>query len=220
MKDIQGSVRFLITSLKAYKLLILLVMLSVTLSGQTQSPPSAIKELREGTLIIRFPTSKPKIDTLTAMVARAQDPKNKERLEKDLQQAIQERDTLMADYIAAFKTEYDFSKVAYFFDYDGRNLNTANYYNLDGERIAVADLSEKPIFYIYFDRTDEDAMDALVIYTRNIQKLPRPFPNDFTLGGINVLFLKISGRKYPSWRVEKINTRLYKYWLEVTQDEG
>ncbi len=126
----------------------------------------------------------------------------------------------MADYIEAFKTKYDFSKVAYFFDYDARNLNTASYYNLDGERIAVADLSEKPIFYIYFDRTDEGAMDALVIYNRNIQKIPKPFPNDFTLGGINVLFLKISARKYASWRVEKINTRLHKYWLEVKQDEG
>ncbi|HSF90110.1 MAG TPA: hypothetical protein VLA46_11870, partial [Saprospiraceae bacterium] len=178
--------------------------------GQMTTPDYSIKALREGSLIIRFPTYTSKIDTLTAMAGRTKDPKNKERLEKEIKKTIQERDTLFADYIEAFKTKYDFSKVGYIFDYDARNLNTATYYNLFGERLAIADLSEKPLFYLFFERTAVDAQDALVVYNRNLQKIPAPFPNDFIRGGINVLFLKISNKKFPSWRVGKMNKLFYK----------
>ena len=220
MNHIRCSVKLLITRLRPYKLLILLIStLSASYTfpayGQNTSPAASIQELKEGYLIVRFPTYKSKIDTLTAMAARTDDPKNKERLQKQLTQAIEERDTLFADYIEAFKTKYDFSKVAYIFDYDARDLNTANYYNLDGERIAVADLSEKPLFYIFFERTEEDALDALVVYNRYLKKIPAPFPNDFTRGGINFLFLKISDKKFPSWRVGRINKQFYKYWEAV-----
>ena len=148
MKDFRSSVNPLITRIELYKLLIISAI-SMTASawslpayGQMTTPSYSIKELREGSLIIRFPTYTSKIDTLTAMAGRTKDPKNKERLEKELKKTIQERDTLLADYVEAFKTKYDFSKVAYIFDYDARNLNTATYYNLDGERIAVADRCE------------------------------------------------------------------------------
>ena len=225
MKDFRSSVNPLITRIQIYKLLIITVI-SITASiwslpvcGQMTTPSYSIKELREGTLVIRFPTYTSKIDTLTAMAGRTKDPKNKERLEKELNKTIQERDTLLADYIEAFKTKYDFSKVAYIFDYDARNLNTATYYNLDGERIAVADLSEKPLFYLYFEGTAVDAQEALVVYNRNLQKIPAPFPNDFILGGINVLFLKISNKKFPSWRVGRMNKQFYKYHAEEKSEK-
>jgi hypothetical protein len=183
--------------------------------GQAPDPKACIKELKEGSLIIRFPAYRAKIDTLTAMASRTKDPKNKERLEKQLAETIEERDTLLADYVEAFKLYYDFSKVAYFFDYDGRDLNTATYHNLDGEHIAVADLSEKPIFYLFFDRTEDTKLDALSIYNRYLKKIPKPFPNEFTRGGLNFLFLKISDKKFPSWRVKKINKQLHMFWNET-----
>jgi hypothetical protein len=221
MKDFRSSVNPLITRIELYKLLIITVIsfsasvCCFPIYGQMTTPNYSITALREGSLIIRFPTYTSKIDTLTAMAGRTKDPKNMERLEKELKKTIQERDTLFADYIEAFKTKYDFSKVAYIFDYEARNLNTATYYNLDGERLAIADLSEKPLFYLFFERTAVDAQDALVIYNRNLQKIPAPFPNDFIRGGINVLFLKISNKKFPSWRVGKMNKQFYKYWEEV-----
>lgn len=212
----------LITRLRGYTPAIVIILClwsacsPVQLSAQAMvDPANAIKELREGYLIIRFPTYKSKIDTLTAMTARATDPKNKERLRKELQQTIEERDTLWADYIEAFKTRYTFSKVAYIYDYDAHDLNTAHYYNLEGESMAVADLSEGPLYYVFFERTEEDALDALVVYNRNMKKVPRPFPNDFMRGGINVLFLKISDKKFPSWRVGKMNKRFNDFFTAV-----
>ena len=222
MKDMRCYVNPLITRLQGCKRVILILLCfssawSPTLiSGQVfVDPTNAIKELKEGYLIIRFPTYRAKIDTLYAMSARTTDPKNKGRLQKELQQTIEERDTLFADYIEAFKTKYTFSKVAYIFDYDARDLNTAHYYNLDGESIAIADLSEGPLYYVFFERTQEDALDALVVYNRYMKKVPKPFPNDFTRGGINILFLKISDKKFPSWRVGKMNKRFNDFYISV-----
>jgi hypothetical protein len=192
---------------------------STPLIGQASDPATSIKELKEGTLIVRFPANKAKIDTLSAMASRTNDPKNKQKLEMELQQAMGERDTLLADYVEAFKLNYDFSRVAYYFDYDGRDLNTARYYNLDEEHIAVADLSEKPIFYLFFDRTEESKMDALSIYSRNLKKIPNPFPNEFALGGINVLFVSLSDNTFPSWRIKKINKRLHMFWNDTTANK-
>jgi len=222
MKDMRCYVNPLITRLQGYKTVMLIAMYTLSawspalLSGQAMvDPANAIKELKEGYLIIRFPTYKSKVDTLNAMASRATDPKNKERISKELQQTIEERDTLFADYIEAFKTRYTFSKVAYIFDYDAHDLNTAHYYNLEGESIAVADLSEGPLFYVFFERTEEDALDALVVYNRYMKKVPKPFPNDFTRGGINILFLKISDKKFPSWRVGKMNKRFNDFFAAV-----
>lgn len=221
MKDITCYIRLLITRLWSYRIIMLSLLFmfpvfrDMTLSAQAPDPAASILELKEGYLIVRIPTYKAKIDTLTAMAKRTTDQDNKKRLQKQLQQAIEERDTLFADYISAFKYQYQFSKVAYLFDYDARDLNTATYFNLDGEMLAVADLSEGPLFYIHFDRTSESQLDGLVIYNRYLKKIPAPFPNDFTRGGINFLFLRISDKKFPAWRVGKINKQLFKYWEEI-----
>ncbi len=183
--------------------------------SQSLDPATCIKDLEKGTLIIRIPTNKTKIDTLTAMVSRSKDPKSKERLEKELNQTIEERDSLFADYIYAFNNSFDYCKVGYIFDYDARDLNTASYYNLESEEISVADLSDKPLYYLYFERTTDSKIDALVMYNRNLQKIPNPFPNDFSRGGLNTIFLKLSGNSFAVWRVERINKQLHRYLEQV-----
>ena len=218
MIDLPLHVRFLITrSFPRVMAFISSLLLTGLVLAQAPDPVQSIRDLKEGTLIIRFPTYKTKIDTLHQMISRSTDPKKKEKLEKELNVTMQERDTLFADYIHAFKTAYSFSAVAYFFDFDSRDLNTASYYNLDGERIATADLSEKPMFYLFFDRSEEKSMDALVVKDRMLKKIPSPFPNDFTLGGINTIFLDLSGKKFPTWRVSKINKRFHMFWTETKE---
>lgn len=211
MIDLPLTVRFLIT--RSF-LALVMTLTSTLLLSQAPDPVSSIRDLKEGTLIIRFPAYKAKIDTLERMISRTTDDKDLKRLTKELQATKEERDTLHADYIHAFKTVYTFSKVAWFYDSEGRDLNNATYYNLEGGKVAVADLSEKPIFYLYFDRSAEKSMDALLVYDRLQRKIPRPFPNDFTLGGINTLFLDLSGKKFPTWRVGKINKRFQIFLAE------
>jgi len=175
----------------------------------------AITNLHDGYLIVRFPTYQSKIDTLNSLIARSSDEGTKKRLQKSLDDTIIDRDTFINQYSMAFKAKYNFSKVAYFYDKDARNLNTASYYNMDGERISVGDLSESKLFYLYFERTEDSKIDAMVIYDQMQQKLRSPFPNNFAQAGFNFLFIGISTHNYPYWRIDKMNKRLWKYFNEV-----
>jgi hypothetical protein len=210
--------------LKTYKIprliwvFILTTYSLVSIQAQTADPVMSIRDLREGYLIVRIPASKAKIDTLQSMVNRSTDNTSKLRLQRLLDEATQERDTLLADYTRAFRDYYHFSKTAYFFDDEGRDLRKAHFYNLDGSPFSKEEIGTKPVFYLYFERTEESHIDALVIYNVEGVRVPSPFPNNFSRGGINFLFLKISEKKFPAWRVERINKRLFKYW-EVNRGE-
>ncbi len=225
MNDFRYCSSFFRSTSSTFRLLVqlglysLFIFSSNSIAAQSIEPETCIKELRKGTLIIRIPTNKPKIDTLTAMVSRSTDPAKKDRLEKQLNEAIEERDSLFADYMFAFKNNFDFCTVGYMYDYDAKDLNTAHYYNLEEQEIAVADLSEKPLFYLYFERTTDSKIDALVVYNRSIRQIPGPFPNNFSRGGLNIIFLKLSGKNFPFWRVGKMNDQFHKYIDKVLQYE-
>ena len=206
--------------LKTYKIgylvwaCILTTNLLFTVHAQSVDPVLSIRELKEGYLIVRIPSSKAKIDTLQAMVSRATDNKSKLHLQKMLTSAIVERDELLSDYTHAFRDFYHFSNVAYYFDYEGRDLRKATLYKMDGTPLPREEIVMKPVFYLYFERTEESHIDALAIYNVEGLLIPAPFPNNFMRDGINFLFLKIADRKFPAWRVERIDKRLFKYWGE------
>ena len=201
--------------LKTYRLpgFILVLMLSFSsIKAQTIDPVQSIRDLKEGILIVRFPAYKAKIDTLQAMIGRTTDKSSIPRLQKLLAEAIGERDSLSADYTKAFRKTYKFSAVGYYFDNEGRDLRSAHFYTMDGKPMASESISLKPVFYLYFMRTQESHIDALIITNMEGQEIPAPFPNNFTRGGINFLFMKLSEKKFPEWRVSKINKQLVKYW--------
>jgi hypothetical protein len=86
---------------------------------------------------------------------------------------------------------------------------------MQSEPISVGDLMEKPMFYLFFERTEESKIDAMVIYDRMLRKVPSPFPNNFAQGGLNLLIIKVSEKKFPSWRVKKMNKRFWKAYHEL-----
>ena len=207
--------------LKTYKVLLLtgIVTFSINallpLNAQNPDPEKSIQELKEGYLIVRMPTSKAKIDTLTARVAKTTDPDDKLRLQKQLDDAIGERDTLIADYTKAFRELYTFSHSAYYLDYEGRDLSKTPFYHMDGSLMSKAEIDQKPVFYLFFDRAEDGNTDLLIIRDKEGKEIPSPFPNRFSRSGLNFLFLKVSERSFADWRVEKMNKRLLKYWKQV-----
>jgi len=221
LKQIQRFIRFKLTTSRWISVC---AILGLFLSGihiskaQNTIPSVAILNLHQGYLIVRFPMHTSKIDTLNAMLARTKDESTKKKLEKILEDTKEERDTFFNQYVRAFRNNYTFSKSAYFFDTDARDLNTASYYNMDGERISVGDLSESNLFYLYFERTEDSKIDAMVIYDRMQNKVRAPFPNNFAQSGLNLIIVKISEKKFPEWRVGKMNKRLWKYLNEVKMD--
>lgn len=186
----------------------------LSVHGQTTDPVTSIRDLKEGYLIVRMPAFKAKIDTLQSMLRRSTDNSSKVRIRKQLNDATEERDTLLADYTRAFRDLYHFSKAGYYFDFEGHDLRIANFYNMDGTPLSKEELSTKPVFYLFFERTPESHIEAMVIYNAEGIKVPQPFPNNFIQGGINFLFLKVSDKKFATWRVDRINKRLTKYWKE------
>jgi hypothetical protein len=182
---------------------------------RAQNPVDAIRELKNGTLVVRFPAFKNKLDTLDAMITRVQDEASMRRLLKLRQEATQERDSVHRTYVRAFQSYYDFSDAAYFFDHEARNLSTAHYYNMKGVEIPSHELMARPIYYLVFERTSDSKLDALVFYNAEMKKIPQPFPNNFTRGGFNFLFISFSEKSFPDWRVKKMNKKLHRFWGEV-----
>lgn len=195
---------------------IALVLLPISgLSGQDMDMVNAIRELKEGYLVVRMPSSRAKIDTLTRMVDRAQHPGTKGKLQKMLQETKDERDSLIADYTRAFQNRYNFSKVAYFMDYESRDLASAHFYKPDGEEVRWEDIHQKPYYLLYFERTEESKIDALVIHYSSGKTVPRPFPNNFSTGGINVFLVKLLEKSFADWRIGRINKKLHNFWDTV-----
>jgi len=218
LKRFQRNIRFKLTTSTwiAIGAILSLVLSEIHITkAQGTFADVSIHNLHDGFLIVRFPTYRGKIDTLTAMISRAKDENTKKKLQKSLDDTKATRDTFFSQYVKAFKENYTFSKTAYFFDKDARDLNTATYYNLDGEKISLADIDESKLFYLYFERTEDSKIDAMVIYDRKQNKLRKPFPNNFAQSGFNFLFISISSEDYPAWRIEKMNKRFWKYYNEV-----
>lgn len=219
MKDFRGVVRLLITGRFCCKLLILTAFLMLPGPGsawaQTVDPAKSITDLKEGWLLIRMPSSRSKIDTLQAMVLRAKDPEAKMKLERLLTETIEERDALVADYTAAFKNHFPFSKTAWFFDYEAYSPEKARYLDMEGNPRSWNDIAQSPVFFLRFERTEESRIDALVIYDQQGRRIPSPFPNNFTRGGLQFLFVKVSEKKFPDWRVSQMNKKLYRYYSSL-----
>lgn len=180
-----------------------------------KDPIEAIRELHQGYLVIRFPGFKNKIDTLSSMIARSDDGPSKKRLVALRDEAIEERESLREDYITAFQNHYNFSKVAYFTDSEARDLITAKYYDLNRSEITYQELHQQRVYYLVFGRSQDSKIDALTILDHTMKRIDSPFPNDFSRGGFNFLFITLSEGKYAEWRVKKMNKKLYKFWESV-----
>jgi hypothetical protein len=209
--------------LKRYLIYLIWVIVPVLfganpLQAQTADPVQSIRDLKHGVLLVRIPTSRAKIDTLKAMIARS-DNASKERLQRLFDNTVRERDTLFASYTRAFRDAYRFSDAGYYFDYEGHDMHSAHFYKMSGDPLSIEELSQKPVFYLYFERTGESQIDALVIRNAAGIEIPSPFPNRFIQGGFNFLFVKIADKKFPAWRVTKINKKLFKYWKEAGPNE-
>lgn len=202
-------------SLKTYRpsslTWVVFLSIAIQMHAQTPDPVQAIHDLRDGYLLVRIPAFKGKIEALETAIRKTTDDGSKQRLEKQLQDTREERDSLLAQYTRAFREVYDFSKSGYFFDYEGRDPGTAHIYKMDGTPLSREELSLKPVFYLYFEKTTSSHLDGLVIHDASGQVIPSPFPNNFVRGGINFLFLKFSAKKFPEWRVKRMDRQLKKF---------
>jgi hypothetical protein len=182
---------------------------------QSMSPITSIRELKNGLLVVRFPSYRSKTDTLTNMIKRSKDPVATRHLQKELRETEAERDSMLTQYKKAFIDAYDFSKVAYFFDYGARDLSQAQFFTLDEKPVNWQEIKSQPFYLLHFERSSESKIESLVMYDSSGEKLKKPFPNNFTRGGFSFLFASLSEKSFPYWRVSRMNKKLHKFWDEV-----
>lgn len=180
-----------------------------------QNAIESIRDLKQGTLVLRFPAFRPKIDTLHSLISRSDSEVNKKRLQLLLDEAIEERETIQKDYTDAFREHYNFSKVVWFNDYESRDLSSAKYYQLDKTLVEYNELKNGPVFYLIFDRTAESKLGGLIITNHELKPIPRPFPNNFSTGGLGVILNKLSNITLAESHAKKINKKLLKFYGSV-----
>jgi len=139
---------------------------------------TAIKELKEGVLIVSIPTFQKKIDTLESLIKREENEKKRLWLAEQLAKAKKESDLAPTQIQESFGMYYDFSDVLFMDDTSGTHLKRGNYkniflnqeaVNLDGRNFFV----HKPSVL----QTSNLLRDATV--DKNFVPLEPPFPHIF-----------------------------------------
>jgi hypothetical protein len=179
----------------------------------------AITELRKGTLIIRFPSHRKKIEALEKMANS--NPEKAKNIEDSITELIAQRDREYKELIAAFKANYTFSKVLYMYDYESTRL-------LDGSRkgIFLSDelkpdpaiaMSTEYFYVLSFGSAGESGVDAYIVHGPDLKEMSRPFPyyfkkNNFWKVLFSVVDSKSDVRADPEKVVKKIQTSFEEYY--------
>lgn len=218
-----------------YLLVCGLGLLASTLFSQSLSKEEAwakakeqIKELHEGTLLVRIPTQHKKIAALEALLQNDQLPTaNRQRLEDQLETTRQEARNFAHYVIEAFDTAYDFSKVLFMYDTDMAALQSSSPGGFFLNREGKADTSivlDQPNFYLLrFGFSTGEATshtDAMIIADASIQDLQKPFPYEVRLTD----FIATVGQLLPAPEQEKkdiirsvakLNRNLQKFFVRM-----
>ncbi|HMQ46664.1 MAG TPA: hypothetical protein PKA00_03785 [Saprospiraceae bacterium] len=187
-----------------------------------------IKELHEGTLIVRIPTQHKKIAALEELLQNKElSPANRKRLEDQLETTRQEAQNFSLYVLEAFDTVYDFSKVLFMYDTDMAALQSSNpsgfFLNREGKADASIVLDQPNFYLLRFGFSTGEATshtDAMIITDATITDLQKPFPYEVRLTD----FISTVGRVLPAPEQEKkdiaravakLNRNLHKFFVRM-----
>ena len=111
--------------LKCFLAIILIVGISevgISQKEHRKRARAAIKELKEGILIVSIPTFQKKIDTLESLLKRETNEKKRLWLTAELTKAKNESNIAPAQIQENFRMHYDFSEVLFMDDTSGTHL--------------------------------------------------------------------------------------------------
>ena len=181
----------------------------------------AIQDLKAGTLYVRLPSHRKKIEALEQMLAddNLKDSQAK-YLERQLDDAIEERDRLALGYAAAFDSLYQFSNYALLYDYESPKLNAgaAEVYDSNFKKIGM-DMT-RPYFILHIGQTAGTAVEALTILDKEMRPLPSPFPANIVRYG-PLSFLNFLVNKQDLFRhVRRLEKRLIRFHEKVLLEQN
>lgn len=209
---------FLIPSLKA----------QLALDPTVQKSITAIKSLKDGTLIVRLPSKTKKIEALKKILSdKTIDAGDKRRTKKLLDNTIRERDNYRKEIMEAFAEHYSFSNYLFINDTSSVSLKKGVKQGifLHKELYVDAELKlETPDYFLLRNGTTDPSksagIEAFIVANSQNEDLEKPFPyyvkrNDFATMLSKLFSPKKSMSISANKSITKLNSNLQKFYSRV-----
>lgn len=190
------------------------VSLLSIVQGFSQSMPadSAILALKEGILVVRLPMYEKKLNILKQQREKALKPKTQAKWDKMIQKTEEEKTTMIQEYSDAFKQYYTFSGIAFVYDNEIRDMIVRD---TSGQILSTPLLSRDKLFFLFFERTEDSKVNAMVIHGPGKRPIKSPFPDAYTTGGISKLWADLTGKSNADGKVKNMNRKLHLFYANI-----
>lgn len=208
--------------MRSYCFYIVNILLSIGLQAQNSKEiifhETALQNLRKGNLLVRLESKENKIQHLKKELENKDcTAKCSLRIEKQIEDIIQDRNAFNSQFINSFQTFFTFCPVYFYYDKDHQKLENdqfkGNYY-LDEKLniISVSSINEDSILILKKDNTTNSENEGWLFQTAKGMTLKNGFPY-IDENNITTLFNRLSSsdhlRQNCNYRVKKLNSSLY-----------
>lgn len=169
-----------------------------------------IRKLKAGVLLVRIPSNQNKLDKIQEFIDSANTPEDEAKWQKEMRKALEETEKTRNELTQYVDAEYTFSEYGFFTDIDSEEvLNRSKAPTTSDLKTPVKIDPEQSIYVLIDGQTPNKGHSGYVILDKNLDNLPRPFPN-------NVLKNTLFGNKQK--QIRKLNGRLEVYYKDVITD--
>ncbi|MDX1406732.1 MAG: hypothetical protein R3330_01330 [Saprospiraceae bacterium] len=194
---------------------------SAMLQAQSGTPdlpaePSAdehIASLAKGTLLVRLPGNRAKVRAIEQALEQDDlSDRSRERLEALLTETLEETEATHQAYTSAFKEEYQFSEVGFFYDYDTPAVLEGWGKVMSDDLTTDLDMQwDQPWYILSIGRTPDSRVNGLVVLDHKLDPLPRPFPRTVITSGLAAIGAWFSGGAAEHYFVRKLQKNLQRF---------
>lgn len=178
---------------------------------------AAIKELKEGILIVTIPTFQKKIDTLESLIKREKREKKRLWLAEELAKAKRARDIGPIQIKENFRLYYDFSAVLFMDDTSSVHLKKGNYENvfLNAESVNL----EARNFFIHKPSVLQTSnLVRIATVDKHFVTLEPPFPHIIRIHySIKDTYFSKYNDVFGERYVKALNREFWNYYAKADQ---
>lgn len=175
----------------------------------------AIADLHNSLLVVRLPGFRKRIDYAKGLITT--EDKDQYRVAAEiLVKNYTDRSTLFQAYLSALKEEYDFSAVAFIFDFEVKAFLEGKVKPLGFDLETRIETDTFPgVFILTLDDIESSEASKLIIRDNGLEPLERPFPNAFISGGFSGLFSLLKEEHPAISQVSRMNTKLWRFYIKT-----
>jgi hypothetical protein len=172
-----------------------IAILFFNVSAQDYTSEILLDNAKNGFLLFRLPTQSKKIEALRRAGQNEEGDKLKANMEVE-QQA----------WVNAFKAEYDYGKVYFFFDYNARAIAARDLSSVFDFNFNLEENLEENFLVAGPDQTKTFSLNGIVILTPEMKEVPKKMPKFISAYG----FAHLSKKSYFQM-VKELNALFLKY---------